>query len=329
MSNYYQILGVERDASTEQIKKAYRSLSLKYHPDRNNDPKALDIFKQVNEANETLSDDSKRKMYDMQMNGGGLSFDNMPNDMEFHNIHSFFNTMFSDVMFQGMQRGEQHVNFEPEISIFQGIPFGMNIGGMNMGGMNMGGMNNIHTTIFQNLNKPPPIIKNVDVPIEYIFSGCSFPLEIERWIIENGQKITEIHKIDLQIPAGINDDEMIIIRGIGHSINENMKGDVKISIKTKNNVDYERRGMDLFHLKTITLKEALCGFSFELKHLNGKNLNFNNIENSTIIKPNYKKVIPGFGMQKEQIKGNLIIEFEVVFPDSFSEEQIKGLRQIL
>ena len=116
---------------------------------------------------------------------------------------------------------------------------------------------------------------------------------------------------------------------MGHCINENMKGDVKICIKTSNNEDYERRGMDLFHLKTITLKEALCGFSFELKHLNGKNLNFNNMDNPTIIKPNYKKIIPGFGMKKDEMKGNLIIEFEILFPDSFSEEQIKGMRQIL
>ena len=119
------------------------------------------------------------------------------------------------------------------------------------------------------------------------------------------------------------------MRGMGHCINENFKGDVKIFIKTTNNEEFERRGMDLFHLKTITFKESLCGFSFELKHLNGKVLNFNNMDNPTIIKPNYKKVIPGFGMQKDGIKGNLIIEFEILFPDSFSEAQINGLMRIL
>lgn len=72
MKNYYDILGVQRTASSEEIQKAYRDLAKKHHPDRNLDnPEAGEIFKQVNEAYQTLNDPAKRKAYDAQLKGGG------------------------------------------------------------------------------------------------------------------------------------------------------------------------------------------------------------------------------------------------------------------
>jgi len=77
--SYYDILGVDERANKEEIKKAFRSLSLKHHPDKNpGNPKAVDMFQKISEAYETLGDDSKRQEYDMmrqnpfmRMNGGG------------------------------------------------------------------------------------------------------------------------------------------------------------------------------------------------------------------------------------------------------------------
>ena len=79
--------------------------------------------------------------------------------------------------------------------------------------------------------------------------------------------------------------------------------------------------------KTITLKEALCGFSFEIVHLNKKIINMNNV--NSVIKPNYKKVVPGLGMVKNGETGNLIIELQVSFPDTLTKEQTDALRNIL
>ncbi|HXK95458.1 MAG TPA: DnaJ domain-containing protein, partial [bacterium] len=67
--DYYEILGVKRDASEEEIKKAYRKLARKYHPDMNKDPEAENRFKEINEAHEVLSDPEKRKRYDMLGSG--------------------------------------------------------------------------------------------------------------------------------------------------------------------------------------------------------------------------------------------------------------------
>ena len=80
--------------------------------------------------------------------------------------------------------------------------------------------------------------------------------------------------------------------------------------------------------KNITLKESLCGFSLNFKHLNGQNVYLNNNTN-TIIKPTYKKDIPNMGFKRETTTGNLIIEFEVDFPDTLTTEQINTLNRIL
>ena len=87
--------------------------------------------------------------------------------------------------------------------------------------------------------------------------------------------------------------------------------------------------MDLVYKKTVSLKEALTGFSFELSHISGKLLALNNKTSNTIVYPGYKKVIPGLGMTRDANKGNLIIEFDVSFPTSLTPEQMAGLEQFL
>ena len=90
---------------------------------------------------------------------------------------------------------------------------------------------------------------------------------------------------------------------------------------------FERRGLDLYLEKQISLKESLCGFSFELKYLNDKVYTINN-QIGNIIPPDYKKIIPGMGLTRENAKGNLIITFKIVFPSSLTQEQIDKLNDL-
>jgi len=223
---------------------------------------------------------------------------------------------------------------------------GMNMGGMNMGGMNMGGMNmggggpGIHVfhsgqsfnpfeQMFQQMNKPTPIVKNVQITLEQAYSGGNISFDIEKSVIFNGIRSTEIETITLDIPRGIDDNEMMILRERGNAMNESVRGDLKLVFQISNATPFTRNGMDLYIQKKITLKESLCGFVMEIPHLNGKMLSMNNTTNSTVIKPNYKKVVPNLGMVKEGQTGNLVIEFLVEFPDSISPEGIERLREIL
>jgi len=141
--------------------------------------------------------------------------------------------------------------------------------------------------------------------------------------------VVQIETINLQIPQGIEENEVMIIRDHGHVLNEDVKGDLKITFEIKNSSIFKRHGMDLIYNKELTLKESLCGFCFEISHINGKVLNMNNLSNSAIIKPNYRKVVPGLGMIKNGQTGNLVIEMSVNFPESLTKEQIEKIRDIL
>ena len=80
--------------------------------------------------------------------------------------------------------------------------------------------------------------------------------------------------------------------------------------------------------KNITLKDALCGFTFDIKYLNGKNYTLNN-NKGNIIPPEYKKLYPGMGLVRGEHKGNMIIHFHIEFPVNLTEEQITKLEEIL
>ncbi len=307
--NFYDILEVPRDATEEQIKKAFRKLSLIHHPDRNKgNPVSSSKFQEINEANETLGNPEKRKEYDMMLNGGGFPFGGIHHQTthEFRDINDIFN-----IFFNGHGRGGP----PQEQNIFQqgGIHFDFPMGEMNGGGFG--------PNFFQNFTKPPPVMKHIDISLEQAYHGANIEFELETFNIVNNIKMIEKKSMNINIPPGIDENEIIIIRNSGNSVNNSMKGDVKLCINITNNTEFRRIGMDLIYHKEITLKEALCGFSFEIKHLSNKICSFNNSINSTIIKPNYKKIIPSFGMKKENQTGNLVIEFDIIFPDQLTEEQ--------
>jgi DnaJ family protein A protein 2 len=96
-----------------------------------------------------------------------------------------------------------------------------------------------------------------------------------------------------------------------------------------NDTPFIRKGLDLYFSKNLTLKEALCGFAFEIMHLNGKRLSLNNTTNPTVIKPGFKRVVTNLGLTRENVTGNLIIDFDVEFPEHLTVEQIEKLKEIL
>lgn len=322
MPNHYEILGISEQADENEIRKAYRSLSLKYHPDRNQEPGAGDKFREINEANEILSDSQKRQQYNHELKYGEGSM-----EAEMGDINNIINMMFGGGGFPGM-----------------GMP-GMGMPGMRVHTMNMGGGpgvrifqngqqvhgngSNPFEQMFQQIQKPQPITKHVQISLEQAFTGGRISIDIEKSVIFNGLRSTEIETIQIDIPKGIDNDEGILLRDKGNVASESMKGDLKIMFLIKNTTQFTRNGLDLHVQQKISLKEALCGFVFEIPHLNGKKISMNNKTNCTVIKPNYKKVVPNLGMSREGQTGNLIIEFLVEFPDSISPDVIEKLNEIL
>jgi len=317
----YKILGVDRNATHEDIKKAYRSLSLKFHPDKNQGkPEAESIYKSINGAYEILSDEIRRKEYDAPHNpfagmGMGMPFPfaNMGMNMGANmggggggNPHDEFMKIFSSGIFQQMHSG----------------------GGPQIFTMGPNGPIRVQINAQPQIPKPSQIVKKVEITMDKAFSGCSLPIEISRWIVEGGMKKEENETLYVTIPRGIDDNEIIIIPEKGNANGENNRSDVKIQVKVKNETDFKRDGLDLILHKSISLKEALCGFSFDMKFLDNRIFKIQN-DNGNVICPGYKKVIQNMGMCREDKTGNLSIMFDVKFPEQLSSESISIISNVL
>jgi len=314
--NFYNILGVDEKATKDEIKKAYRGLQMKWHPDKNQgSDESKRMSEKINGAYEVLGDDEKRDEYDNSRNnpfarmnsqgGGGME---VPMD-------DIFNMFFGGMPGMGGFPGMPGMG---GMGGFPGMPPGSKIHIFNGGPMGFQ----------QAISKPTPIMKTIEINMSNVLTGASIPLEIERWIMENGIKVHEKETIYVSIPQGVDDNELLILRDKGNVLNENIKGDVKIFVKIKNESVFKRSGLDLVLEKNISLKESLCGFTFEINYINGKSYTLNN-NKGNIIPPEYRKIYPGMGLTRGEHKGNMIIHFHIDFPEKLSEEQIIKLSEAL
>jgi len=335
MSNYYEVLGVPETASQEDIKKAYRQLSLKYHPDRNsNSPESTTKFQSISAAYEVLGDEDKRRQHDMQSKmqfgpGGG----GMPFHMPFANMGANMGANMAGggglpTFFTTSTNG----NFDPAdiLNFMSNNFFGQGGGGIKIdgNGIRVGGNVFNMDNLKQRLAKPTPIIKTETITLSKAYTGYNMPIEITRWIVEGDVRREETETIYIPIPCGVDNNEIIILREKGNVLSENNKGDIKVFIKINNDTDFVRNGLDLTLNKTISLKDALCGLIFDMPYLDGRTFKLNN-NVGNIITNNYVKVVPGLGMKRAEHTGNLLINFNVTFPEQLTTEQIEALRTIL
>ena len=301
--NHYSTLGVDENASHDEIKKAFRSLSLKWHPDRNSEPGAVERFQKINEAYEQIGDDEKRSVYDAQRRNPFSKF-GMGGGTEHDILNAFFGGMGGlGAMFQGAG----------------GFP-----GGVQMFTTSMDGTGRTNVRV---VHKPSPISKNITITMEQVYTGCKVPIEIERQLIENNMRILEKETIYVDIPPGIDEGEIICIPDKGNSINGS-RSDVKVFVKISQDAIFQRSGLDLIINQKISFRDSLCGFSIEFKYINGKVYTLNNT-NGTIIYTNYKKVMPNMGLKRDNHTGNMIINFNVDYPEKLTDEQVEKLRSIL
>lgn len=302
---HYEVLNIEPTASESEIKKAYRSMSLKYHPDRNQSEDAKTIMQNITGAYEVLSDPESKKKYDMQLKFGNNT---MPGSAEFNDINNIFNMMFNGI--PGMA---QHMHGNPNIRVFHN--------GMQNGQFNI-------RTTFQHIRRPDNINKKTVITLDQAYTGCVIEVEIERTIETNGEIKKENESMYINLPSGVMHNETITIPEKGNTIDDK-SSNVNITVYIETHKDFIRQGLDIIMKKKISLKEALCGFLVEFTYLSGKKLALNNNENHTVIKPGYKKVIPSMGINREGKIGNFIIHFDVEFPDTLSEEIRKQIEEIL
>lgn len=321
--DYYQVLGVSRDASPDDIKKAFKKMAVKYHPDKNKEEGATEKFKEIGEAYEVLSDSEKREVYDrfgkegLQGHGQGNPFGGMGMGMEdiFSQIFRQQQTRVNVPIIQidlpltleELNNGvSKNINLNKKVTCDeckgQGGKDVQKCDQCNGQGMisiirNMGFMT-------MNMQQPCPKCHGQKTIIKDKCGKCKGEKHVDKNI-----------NLTLGIEAGTPSDARIMMKGHGHEI-ENHKGDILICIHQKPHPEFKRQNNDLLYNKKITLGDALCGISFNIKHPNGKDIKIDMEQ----VKPKQVKIVPNSGIAG---KGNLIINFEIEFPDVTPEMKEK------
>jgi DnaJ-class molecular chaperone len=297
--DYYKILGINSNASESEIKKAYRSLSFKYHPDKNPDPSVSETYKQINEAYEVLSDPQKKAQYDN------------PNPME-----SLLKEMFRQDRKPPMQHGHGMPNIFEEI--FKMHSMG-GMGGINVGGMNMN-MGEPVVFTFDEQVQIPPLDKKIEIPFDQSFKGGNIPITIEREFRKGPMTFKEQEKIYIMIPPGIDDGEIIEIPDKGNVMFDK-RGLLRLHIKIIQDQKFERKGLNLIYNQTITFKESICGFEYLIHFIDGSPLKLKSSKGN-IIQNGDEKSVKGKGFIRDGQTGDLIIHFNVT-PQVLTDAQIE------
>lgn len=240
MSNPYELLGVSKTATADEIKKAYRKLARKLHPDVNPDKQSADKFKAVTSAYELLSNPEKRQQYD-----AGL-IDGEGNPTPFGGGYSGGYGNSNGYSRQGYST--HNINPEDLASMFGGAFHGGNQSGF--GGFDFSdlfGMGSGHTSRTRT-PQGQDVSYNLTIPFDLSVTGGETTLALS-----NGKRLK------VKIPAGVTTDSTLRLKGQGESIGTGKKGDALIRLTVQESNQYTRSGNDVLITLPISLKEAVLG----------------------------------------------------------------------
>jgi len=335
--DYYRVLGIAKGASDDEIKKSYRKLAMKYHPDKNNAPGAEEKFKEIGEAYDVLSDPKKKQIYDQygedglkgSPGGGGVpNFGEGPGYT--YSYHGDPRATFTQ--FFGSSN--------PFESFFSGGPGGM---GGNMGGPqemdidieqmfggfggHMGGHKQKKNTKVQD----PTVEKEVFVNIEEIAAGCEKKMKISRKVYrDDGSLSVEDKVLKINIKPGWKSGTKVTFSQEGDRLPGKIPADIAFIIKDKPHPIFTREGSDIKYIYKIPLREALCGTIVQVPTLEGKKVGINCT--GEVIKPTTTKRLQGYGLpypKEPSKKGDIIVGFDVLFPDAISQSSKDVLYDVL
>lgn len=337
-TDFYKLLGISRDATVKEIKKAYRQKSLEYHPDKNKEEGAAEKFAEIARAYEVLSDDEKRGIYDRQGE-------------------------------EGLKRHEQGGGgggggFE---DIFE--QFGFNFGG---GGRRREQREattaSIEVPLYVTLEQ---LYKGETIDVKYsrqvlclqwemcikVVQECQGPgVRVRRQQLAPGfvqqvqqaddrcvargkmwapncsacpqKTTTESINLTIEITPGLRPGERISFEGVSDEQPGFKTGDLHFVIYEETHDHFHRDRDDLYKTMEVPLVDALTGFSITLTHLDGKEFT---VDVTTVTDCDHVMRVPGKGMPRRNGRGygDLYLTFEVDFPDELTDKQKKAIREIL
>ncbi|XP_014518297.1 dnaJ protein homolog 1 [Vigna radiata var. radiata] len=329
--DYYGILEVDKNASEEELKKAYRKLAMKWHPDKNptNKKEAEIRFKQISEAYEVLSDPQKREIYD-RYGEGGLKGEIPTRD---EGMASFFRTGDGPQPFNFNPRNANNIFAEVfgSSSPYGGMGRGFECGGRGLGTRGRSWVSRSFPGMFGNdmfreggpmneapRRKAPPIQNTLLCSLEELYKGSTRKMKISRQITLASGRVFPVEEIlNIEIQPGWKKGTKITFPEKGNEQPNVIAADLVFIIDEKPHGIFTRVGNDLVVTQKISLREAeaLPGYTIQLTTLDGRDLNIA-INNAT--DPDYEEVITGEGMpiaKDPSKKGNLRIKFNIEIPD--------------
>ena len=304
--DYYEVLGVSKTASADEIQKAYRKLARKYHPDLHADAEEKERervkqrFQKVQQAYDVLSDEQKRQMYD-QMGPG-------------------FEQMAGSPFGRGQAGGSPFGGGEP-IDISQLFGGGGGGGGFEEIFRQMGGAGGGHPG---GGRRPPgptrggDIDQEITVPFATAVLGGTHQVSFQR-------RSGKVETIDVKIPAGIESGKKIRLRGQGQNgIDGGPRGDLLITVKVAPHPIYTRKGMNLQVTVPITVVEAAAGAKIDLPTPHGTV--------SLTVPPGTSSGkslrLKGMGVKGANRSGDLMATLQIVVPEKVTSEDLEVLKQL-
>jgi len=348
--DYYAILGVSRTATDDEIKKAYKKLALKLHPDKNKSADAPKQFQEISEAYDVLSDEKKRKIFDQYgeegLKGGpmpgadgpgpsggmpnGFSFSSADADRIFAQMFGGFGGMGGGMggmggmgglggMFGGMRGGPSVFSFggDDEDEELHGMPFPRRSKGHGHG-----------HPFAQQAQQAENVKRKLPVSLEELFSGFQKKLKVTKQIQDaSGQITSASNVITIEGKPGWKAGTKVTFNGAGDELNGQPPQDITFIIEEKPHPVFKREGDDLLATVHVPLADALCGYRLEFTGIDKKRIS----EMITRVTPGMTRVFSNEGMPKKGGgRGSLKLSFVIDFPTTtLTDKQKEELRRIL
>ncbi|WPP50213.1 DnaJ C-terminal domain-containing protein [Catalinimonas niigatensis] len=291
--DYYKILGVDKHATQEAIKKAYRKLAVKYHPDKNSDKSAEEKFKDIAEAYEVLKDPKKRKRYD-ELGANWKQYQ-----------HQGSNAGWSN--FGGRQNGSR-VEFEGDFNDLFGNSGFSDFFESFFGGHGGRQGQGRHQSVNEKL-RGQDLEAKISISLEEAYQGVTHLINV------NGQKIR------IKLKPGLEDGKTLRIKGKGTpGVYGGVAGDLYLQVNVNPSLQFDRKGDDLYADLKVDLYTAILGGKVQVETLKGKiNVNIEaGTENGKVLR------LKGLGMpsyEQTDKQGNLYAKVQVELPKNLSAEE--------
>ncbi|KAF9197197.1 DnaJ- protein scj1 [Haplosporangium sp. Z 27] len=338
-ADYYKVLGLDRSASVKEIKKQYKLLSKKYHPDKNPGNKEAEAkFVEVAAAYEVLSDQDKKNIYD-RYGEEGLKQQQGQGQGGFHDPFDIFAQFFgggSRHQHQHQERKGPEIHLEVEVTLeelYSGTSIEIEVSKQvicsHCSGSGAKSSNDIATCTGCQ-GQGVKIVKQMFAPGMYqqfqqTCDQCGGKGKVikEHCPVCHGNKVQRgSEQLTIVIEPGLEEGSSVLFDREADESPDVVPGDVIFDVLTRPHATFERRQNNLYTYATITLEQALLGFELEIKHLDGKAIKLTRGQEVTPF--GFVQTLQGQGMPIKGSRGDfgdLFVEYKIAFPESLTNEQ--------